>query len=97
MFVGVLTVDLSIPYLETIKERRNILRSIKDMVRKKFNVSIADVTKGEEITNRVKIAVSAVSGDSGHVQSVLGNVFNLIENFHPEKILTYKTDIMLYE
>ena len=97
MFVGVLTVDLSIPYLETIKERRNILRSIKDMVRKKFNVSIADVTEGEEITNRVKIAVSAVSGDSGHVQSVLGNVFNLIENFHPEKILTYKTDIMLYE
>jgi uncharacterized protein YlxP (DUF503 family) len=97
MFVGVLTVDLSIPYLETIKERRNILRSIKDMVRKKFNVSIADVTEGEEITNRVKIAVSAVSGDSGHVQSVLGNVFNLIENFHPEKVLTYKTDIMLYE
>ena len=97
MVVGILTVDLSIPYLETIKERRNVLRSIKDMVRKKFNVSISDVTESEEITNRATLAVAAVSGDAGHIQSVLGNVFNLIENFHADKILSYKTDYMQYE
>jgi len=97
MTLGILTVELSIPYLETIKERRNILRSIKDMVRKKFNVSIADVTGGEEITPRARIAICSVSLDSSHVQEVLSNVFNLIENFHPEKIMSYKTDYMLYE
>jgi len=54
MVIGVLSVELSIPYQETIKERRNVLRSIKDMIRKKFNVSVAEVTEGDEVTNRAK-------------------------------------------
>jgi len=97
MFIGVLSIDLSIPFRETIKERRNILRSIKDMVRKKFNVSVSEVTDGEEITPRAKIAVAAVSSDSGYLQSVLSNVFNLIESFHSDKIVSYKTDYLNYE
>jgi hypothetical protein len=96
MVIGILSVELSIPYRETIKERRNVLRSIKDMVRKKFNVSISEITESEEITPRARIAVAAVSGDSVHIQSVLSNVFNLIENFHPEKIISYKTDLLVH-
>lgn len=97
MTIGILTVELSIPYIETIKERRNIIRSLKDMIRKKFNVSVSDVTEGEEITPRATLAVAGVSIDSSHIQSVLNNVFNLIENFHADKILSYKTDYMAYE
>ncbi len=97
MFVGVLSVELSIPYQETIKERRNILRSIKDMIRKKFNVSVSEITEDGEITSRARIAVAAVSGDSGYLQSVLSNVFNLVESFHPEKILSYKTDLLHHD
>ncbi len=97
MVIGVLSIDLSIPFQETIKERRNVLRSIKDMVRKKFNVSISEITETEDVTPRAKIAVAAVSGDSGYLQSILANVFNLIENFHPEKIVSYKTDFLMYE
>ncbi len=97
MVIGVLSIDLSIPFHETIKERRNVLRSIKDMVRKKFNVSISEITETEDVTPRAKIAVAAVSGDSGYLQSILSNVFNLIESFHPEKIVSYKTDFLMYE
>jgi uncharacterized protein len=97
MFIGVLTIDLFIPYMETIKERRNVLRSIKDMVRKKFNVGISEVTDEEQVTPRANLAVVAVSGDSGYLQSILANVFNLIENFHGDKITGYKTDILMHE
>jgi uncharacterized protein YlxP (DUF503 family) len=97
MVIGVLSVELSIPYQETIKERRNVLRSIKDMIRKKFNVSVAEVTEGDEVTNRAKLAVTAVSGDSSYLQSVLSNVMNLIEDYHPDKILSAKTDFLQYE
>jgi uncharacterized protein len=97
MVIGVLSVELSVPYQETIKERRNVIRSIKDMVRKKFNVSVSEVTEGDEITNRTQIAVVAVSGDSSYLQTILSNVMNLIENFHPEKILSAKTDFLMHE
>lgn len=97
MVIGVLSVDLSIPIRETIKERRNVIRSIKDMVRKKFNVSVSEVTEGDEVTNRATLAVVAVSGDSSYLQGVLSNVMNLIEDFHPEKILSAKTDLLQHE
>jgi uncharacterized protein YlxP (DUF503 family) len=97
MFIGILTIDLSIPYRETIKERRNVLRSIKDMVRKKFNVSIAEVDNEEEISPRARLAVTVVSNDSGYLQSVLANVYNLVESFHPDKIVSYQTDFLMHE
>lgn len=95
--IGVLSIELSVPYQETIKERRNVVRSLKDMVRKKFNVSISEVTDEEEVTPRVNLAVAAVSGDFTHLQSVLSNVLNLVETFHGDKILNYKQEFMDYE
>ncbi len=97
MFIGVLSVDLLIPIRETIKERRNVLRSIKDMIRKKFNVSVSEITDGEDVTPRARLAVVGVSGDSSYLQSVLSNVLNLIENFHGDKITFFKTDFLMHE
>jgi len=97
MTIGILSIELSIVYNETIKERRNVLRSLKDMVRKRFNVSIAEIQEGKEITNRATIGIAAVSGDTSHLQSTLANIMNLIENFYPDIILSYKTDFLYYE
>lgn len=96
MIIGVLKIDLVIPIDETIKERRNVIRSIKDMVRKKFNVSIAETTDDTEITGRAELGIVAVSGDSGHLQSVLNNVLNLIENYYSEMIADYQLDWLQY-
>ena len=98
MVVGILTIELFIPYHQTIKERRNLLRSLKDMIRKKFNVSVSEIVDSQEkINGRAKIAVAAVSGEASYLQSVLGNVYNLVDNFHGDKILSHKTEIIQYE
>lgn len=97
MVVGILMIDLIIPYQETIKERRNIIRSLKDMIRKKFNVSVSEVTDTEEVNSRAQLAVAAVSNDSSYLQSVLENVYNLVDSFHGDKIVSYKTELIQYE
>jgi len=97
MVVGILMIDLLIPYRETIKERRNVLRSLKDMVRKKFNVSISEITDSDDVNSRAQIAVAAVSKDSSYLQSILENVYNLIDGFHGDKIISYKTELIQYE
>lgn len=97
MVVGILMIELIIPYRETIKERRNILRSLKDMIRKKFNVSVSEVTELEEVNSRAQLAVAAVSKDSSYLQSVLDNVYNLVDSFHGDKVISYKTELIQYE
>ena len=97
MVVGILVIDLRIPYVETIKERRNVLRSLKDMIRKKFNVSVSEVTDSHEVNSKAQLAVAAVSGDSSYLQSVLENVYNLVDSFHGDKLVSYKTELIQYE
>ncbi len=97
MMVGILMIDLMIPYQETIKERRNIIRSLKDMIRKKFNVSVSEVTDSQEINSRALLAIAAVSNDGSYLQSILENVYNLIDSFHGDKIISYKTELIQYE
>ncbi len=97
MVVGILLIDLVIPYRETIKERRNVLRSLKDMIRKKFNVSVSETTDSENVNSKAQLAIAAVSRDSSYLQSILENVFNLVESFHGDKVISYKTELIQYE
>lgn len=97
MVIGVLSIEIHIPYKESIKEKRNRIRSIKDRVRKKFNVSVAEVDSESELLGSATIAVVAVSNSSDYLNSVLSNVFNLIERGYSDIITSYKTDFIIYE
>ena len=95
MIIGILTLELSIPVVESIKEKRNITRSIREKLRKKFNVSVAEIQCHDR--NRSQIAVCAVSGEGVHLQSVLSNAYNLIERFYPDIIENYHIELQDYE
>mgnify|MGYP000247649219 CR=1 FL=1 len=96
MFIGVLSLDLSIAYTETVKEKRNVIRSIKDTVRKKFNVSVSDVSNGEYNDFRARIAIVGVSSDANYLQSNFSNIINLLEDLYQEYILSHSLEILSY-
>lgn len=60
--IGLLEVELSIPESASLKDKRKVIRSFKDRVRNKLNVSIAEVGQ-QEVWNRAHIAVVTVSTD----------------------------------
>jgi len=43
MIVGALKVDIKIPGANSLKEKRHVLRSLKDNIRNKFNVAVSEV------------------------------------------------------
>ncbi len=96
MFVAILSLKLSIPYDETIKEKRNIVRSIKDTLRKKFNVSVADVSDGNYDSFMTEIAIVGVSSDASYLQSNFANILNLLETMYQEYILSHVLEIVTY-
>jgi len=96
MFLAILSLSLSIPYAQTIKEKRNIVRSLKDTVRKKFNVAIADVSDGEYQSFHTEIAIVGVSADAAYLQSSFANIINLLETMYQEYILSHTLEIVPY-
>ena len=68
-----LQVELHIPNAQSLKERRAVLNSLKDQLRSRFNISVAQL-ESDEKWQRAMIGVSTVGDDRIHVQGSLRRV-----------------------
>ena len=88
MFVGVVTLDLVLAENQSLKGKRQVIRKVKDRVRNRFNVSIAEIGSLEQ-WQRATIAIACVSGDRRHLQSQLSHAVDFIDGLNaaePENI-----------
>lgn len=79
MFVGVLTLDLHLPEVESLKGKRMIINSLLDRIRARFNVSAAQIDD-HDLWQSATLAVAVVSNDRRTVDSVLNHVRDLAES-----------------
>ena len=68
--VGLLTLQLHIRHAHSLKEKRHVLHGLKDRLRKRFNVSVAEVG-GQDTWQASVVAVVMVSGDRQRLQKQL--------------------------
>ena len=71
--IGVLTLELRIDDAHSLKDKRQVIKSLKDRLRNKFNVAVAEIDH-QEVWQRALIAAVTVSSGHLHAQSVLQNV-----------------------
>jgi uncharacterized protein YlxP (DUF503 family) len=77
MVVGVCTLDLHLPGVDSLKGKRQILLSLKERIQKKFNVSIAEVD-GQDLWQRAVLGVACVANEQRHTNQVLDSVLNFV-------------------
>lgn len=70
MIVGRQTWELSIPGCSSLKEKRSVVRSLKDRLRNTFNVSVAE-TGLQDVHGRAEISIALVATDGRFAESVL--------------------------
>lgn len=93
MFIGVLTVDLHIPESGSLKGRRSVVKGMKDRIRSRFNVSVAEV--GEtELWQRVTLGVACVSGDKTYAGQTLDKVLDVIRSNTSVEMLDYHVEML---
>ena len=68
--VGVLTMELRIEHAHSLKEKRHVVKSLKDRLRHKFNVSVAEIDD-QDLHNSAVIAVAIVSASRDFASQVL--------------------------
>ena len=77
MFVGVCTFAVHIPGSGSLKTKRQSIRSLKDRIRNKFNVSVAEI-EDNDLWQKATLAVAAVSNDSTHLNQTLDHVLDVV-------------------
>ncbi len=68
--IGVLTLGLQISEAHSLKDKRHVVKSLKDRLRSKFNISVAEID-GQDTWQRSVIAAVTVSGDHERAEQVL--------------------------
>jgi uncharacterized protein YlxP (DUF503 family) len=81
MVVALLSIELFIPGSQSLKDKRMVLRRIKDRVGK-FNVAVAEV-EHQELWQRAGLAVVTVSTDQQHADRELAAVADEIDRIEP--------------
>jgi uncharacterized protein YlxP (DUF503 family) len=73
MPVGLLTLEIYIPESHSLKDKRQVLRGLKDRLRGKFNVAVAEL-EGQDSWQRAVVGVVSLSNNAGHVEQSLRTV-----------------------
>lgn len=82
LVVGVLEARLRVRESHSLKEKRRIVRSIKDRVRARFNVSVAEVDD-QDLWQSIVLGFAAVGSDSEYVTRELEEILRQLR-MHPE-------------
>lgn len=93
MVVGLANIDIHIPESGSLKSKRQLLKRIKDRVKNKFNVSIAEVGHND-LWQRTTIGVSVVANDKKFANQVLSKVVEQINKENGLQILDYSIEIL---
>ena len=92
MLVGLLSVELLLPGCGCLKEKRMIIKSLKDRLRNKFNISIAEVENNDK-WQRATLAIALVGNDNKYIDGQIQAVLREIENKKDVQMLTYQMEI----
>jgi uncharacterized protein len=71
--IGVLTLELRLENSHSLKDKRHVVASLKERLRNKFNVAVAEIAY-QDLWQRAAVAAVTVSSDHTHAEKVLRGV-----------------------
>ncbi len=77
----------------TLKEKRRVIAGLKDRIRNKFNVSVAEVD-GQDMMQSATLGIAQVSNDSRYVDGSLARVVEVIKRTPAVQLVDYQTEMI---
>jgi len=93
VIVGTLEINLRIAGSRSLKSRRRVVNSLKDRIKARFNVSVADVGD-QNVWQAAVLAVAVVSSDGGFAREVLSKVLRLVLSDPRVDVLDHNVEIV---
>lgn len=95
MFVGIARIEYHIPHARSLKAKRHVLRKLIDRARAKFKVTVNEVDY-QDLWQRTAIGVAVVGGDGGHVERMLSQVMQFLDDQHLAEPLGRTSELITF-
>lgn len=93
MIIGTVIVELNLPGINSLKEKRRRIKSLLTRLQNKFNVSVAEVDFNDS-HRRACLGAAVVSNDKQFSEKVISKIINMIENENEMYISDYQVEIL---
>jgi uncharacterized protein YlxP (DUF503 family) len=91
LVVRVLVFSLGLHDARNLKEKRMVLKSLKDRIRKRFNVSVSE-TGDQDLWNRAELSVAWVASDGQEAERTAARVDRFVEETGRAQILGVRSE-----
>jgi uncharacterized protein len=86
-------VELHLPDVDSLKGKRHVLKGLKECVRARFEVSVAEVGH-QDLWQRATLALAYVSADARHANEVVSKALDFIEDHVEGRVLDTSVEIL---
>ena len=92
MYVGCCSIKFFLQGNHSLKGKRRIVRTLKDRLKNKFNISIAEIGD-QDILQNLHIGIVAVNSDPKYLEGQVNKVIDTIEKMHLAEITDHQIQI----
>jgi uncharacterized protein YlxP (DUF503 family) len=92
MFVGVVRIELHLPASASLKDKRTVVRSLKERIRQRVHAAVAEVDH-QDLWQRAALGVAVVSGEHRQVAEMLQSVRHLVDSTHGAELLDWQEQV----
>ena len=93
MVVGILSIKVVMRQSRSLKDKRRIIKSLKDRIRNKFNASVAEIGMLDNRQSSM-IGVSIIGSDRRYINGALSSVINLLDFYPQAELIDYQVEFM---
>ena len=93
MPVGLLTLELHLPDAQSLKDKRQVLRSVKDRLRRQFNVAVAEL-EHHDVWQRSVVGVVTISNEEKYLREVLQKVLDEADRILGSFLISQSVEIL---
>ncbi|MFH1622098.1 MAG: DUF503 domain-containing protein [Candidatus Omnitrophota bacterium] len=93
MLIGIAKILILIPSSSSLKEKRMVLRSLKNKLRSSFNISIIELDDHEK-WQKTTLALATIGTESKQINSLISHTVNYLENYKHIQLLDYETELI---
>lgn len=92
MVVGIVRIELHLPASRSLKDKRQVVRSLKDRIRERAGASVSEVDH-HELWQRAALGVAIVAPDGARVREQLDHARRLVDHTFEAQLLDWQEDV----
>lgn len=93
MTIGVLQLEIGVPDAMSLKDKRRVIKSMKDRIAHAHNVSIAEVGALDE-HRRAILGIAMVGNDGRYIEGALSKLVDLVRAIPQASLIDYQLELL---